>query len=160
LVRTTEQTVTILAKGGGQVHAMLWRLPVGASRVHAFAASQNPSNHINIYTNLSPTWTGQSWDPDPAIGVIHTNWTPPKSVLWLLSGKQFLFDGPILTKNQLYEFDFLISSSLLRTWSDSDRLWNERPGTYQVSNNGIVALGAFGGQSAWSTVVIEGEVAK
>jgi hypothetical protein len=146
-------TTTTIIGGSTEIHAMIWSQPILASSITAIANSLS-TNHVNIYTNLSPLWTGAPWNANPSLGHI---WRTTTDV-WVYNGNVPEYSGPQVINNTWHQYEFQASETMLRAWSDLDNTWYERSGSYAPATSGIVALGAYSGNNSWGTVVIEGEI--
>lgn len=155
-------TLTIACEGGGDpIPGMRWKRPIAATRIAASANPIGDSGHLNIYTNLDASWDGE-WLPTPAIGVVYAGHEEPNRCFWAVDGVEYGFPGATPQKDTWYEIELSITTTMIRTSSNSSSSFApapfERSGSYSPRKNGIVGLGAWGGSNAWKTIVIEGEV--
>ncbi len=138
----------------GTIYAIKWKQPISISKLTANAAASGGQGHLNIYTNLDSSWAGNPFNPSPGLGVVWRN----SDAAWDVDGGFYSFSTAGSMGTGFYDFQFSVGATAISTLSSIDNTLHERSGSYTPVKSGLVAVGAFGGESKWGTVIVEGEV--
>jgi hypothetical protein len=141
-----------IVDGTADIFAMTWIKDLKVSRV---SVRENPldGGYLNLSTGINSAWRGNTWNPNPGLGNI---WYGGGGV-WTFDGANESYAGPEPDNNTWNDFEFQVSSTSLRAWSDLNDTWYERTGTYD-HNSGLVSLGGHNSDTEWGLVEIEGEI--
>ncbi len=149
----TRGTSTVTISGGGvDVLAMIWNQTMAASRLSA-SVSTPFSSHVNYYTNLDGSWAGVTAFPNPSIGNV---WIDSYK-FWVLNGSTNNYSSDMDVRG-FHNYEFKISPTLVKSWTDADGIWYQRADSYSPSTDGYIALGAYGGTSYYGQVIMEGQL--
>ncbi|MCW1892237.1 MAG: hypothetical protein KIH65_003265 [Candidatus Uhrbacteria bacterium] len=149
----TRGTSTVSVTGGStDIHGMVWKRQIAASSV---TGRVNPllTSHVNIYTNLDSTWVGTPWSPTPSYGHVWTD-----TSFFTIDGGTSNSGGSDVVDSDWRDYAFEASPTALRSWTSIDSTWRTYNGTFVQAVTSSVAVGSFGGNNEWGTIVIEGEV--
>lgn len=143
----------LISGGSSDVRSMQWRQPIKCSRILSENVVTGNNGHVNFYTNIPVVFDG-SWNPENILGVILRGF----GNVFLINGSESSFqgDGPVPGSPDSYEL--VIAASVLTFKVSSTGLTSNISISGSPENDRFIALGAYGDDSSWGKITIEGEV--
>jgi hypothetical protein len=160
-----DNSITI-TNGTQDIDGIMWKQPIKCSRI--FVSSGMPlsgrSRHLNIYTALSPLYTGRPWNANPSITAI-SDAQGTHAIRWVVDGAYGNFEPGYYIENDVpNSIEFIIANdgydvTYIRLSDSLERSFHlTRDLSSPLSVFGMIAFGAYQTDTKWKTITIEGEI--
>ena len=150
----------IISGGTSNIWAIIWKKQIKLDQLVAnnVRSQHSTDPHINFYSDLNATWSGDSWNPNPGCGAVWRNY-----------GSVIVFNGsditggspsgtPVSGVSNNYTFTVTDARIESREQNNSSVVYRNVSTVDTRSTNGLVALGAYQSNTIWGSLTFYGTI--